>query len=62
VPKVDDRRPPPELVAVIDAVHDEPCLEHERVRNYRIMLRVGILRDVEVEILTIWVYATAIFG
>ncbi len=27
---------------------DESRLEHERVRNHRIMLRVGILRDVEV--------------
>ena len=48
VPEVDDRRPAPEPIAVIDAVDDESRLEHERVRNHRIMFRVGILRNVEI--------------
>ena len=48
VPEVDDRGPPPEPIAVIDAVDDESRFENERVRNHRIMLRVGILHDVEV--------------
>src|ERR1700683_2304015 len=48
VPEIDDIRPPPEPIAVIDAVDDESWFEHECVRNHRIMLRVGILRDVEV--------------
>src|SRR5271154_4305441 len=48
VPEVDDRRAAPEPIAVIDAVDDESRLEHECMRNHRIMLRVGILRDVEV--------------
>jgi len=48
MPEVDDRRPAAEPIAVIDAVDDQSGLEHECVRNHRIMLRVGILRDVEV--------------
>src|SRR5580704_2737339 len=48
VPEVDDRRPPPEPIAVIDAVDDESRLEHECMWNHRIMLRVGVFRDVEV--------------
>src|ERR1700735_1961879 len=48
VPEVDDGRPAPEPIAVIDAVDDKSRLEHDCVRNHRIMLRVGILRDVEV--------------
>ncbi len=48
VPEVADRRPPPKPLAVIDAVDDEPRLEHERMRDHRIMLRVSVLRDVEV--------------
>jgi hypothetical protein len=48
VPKIGGGGPPPEPIAVIDAVDDESWLEHERVRNHRIVLRVGILRDVEV--------------
>ena len=46
-PEVDDRGPAPEPIAVINAVDNEARLEHERMRNHRIMLRVGILRDVE---------------
>ena len=48
VPKIDDRRTPPEPVAVIDAVDHETRLEHERMRDHRIMLGVGVLLDVEI--------------
>src|SRR5215203_4647887 len=48
VPEVDDRGAPPEPVAVVDLVDDEPGLEHERVRNHRVVVRVGVLLDVEV--------------
>ena len=48
LPQIVDRRPPPVPVAVIDAVNDQSRLEHERVRNHRIVLGVGVLRDVEV--------------
>src|SRR5271154_4666872 len=48
VPEVDHRRPPPEPIAVIDAVDDESRLEHECMRNHRIMLGVGVFRDIEV--------------
>src|SRR5258708_15982343 len=48
VPKIDDRRTPPEPVAVIDAVDHEARLEHERMRDHRIILGVGVLLDVEV--------------
>ena len=47
-PEVVDRGPPPKPIAVIDAVDDESRLEHERMRNHRIVLRVGVLRDIEV--------------
>src|SRR5499433_204276 len=48
LPQIVDRRPTPVPVAVIDAVNDQSRLEHERVRNHRIMLGVGVLRNVEV--------------
>src|SRR5580692_506663 len=48
VPKIDDRRTPPEPVAVIDAVDHAARLEHERMRDHRIILGVGVLLDVEV--------------
>src|ERR1700719_3136983 len=48
VPEVDGGRPAPEPIAVIDAVDDESRLEHECMRNHWIVLRVGILRYVEV--------------
>ena len=48
VPEVVDRRAPPEPVAVVDAVDDEPGLEHERVRDHRVVLGVRVLLDVEV--------------
>ena len=47
-PEVVDRRATPEPVAVVDAVDDEPRLEHERVRDHRVVLGVGVLLDVEV--------------
>ena len=43
-----DRRPAPEPVAVVDAVDDKARLEHERVRDHRIVLGIGVLLDVEV--------------
>src|SRR5271170_3925141 len=48
VPEVGDGRPAPEPIAVIDAVDDESWLEHERVRDHRIIFRVGVFGDVEV--------------
>src|SRR5215217_5228076 len=48
VAEVDERRAPPEPVAVVDAVDDEPRLEHGRVRDHRVVLAVGVLLDVEV--------------
>jgi len=48
MPKVCDRRAAPKPVAVVDAVNHEARLEHERVRNHRIVFGVGILLDVEV--------------
>ena len=43
-----DRRAPPEPVAAVDAVDDEPGLQHECVLDHRIVLGVGVLLDVEV--------------
>src|SRR5215218_8299221 len=48
VPEVIDRGAPPEPVAVVEAMDDEPWLEHERVRDHRVVLGVGVLLDVEV--------------
>src|SRR5215217_1073863 len=48
MPEVDHRRTPPEPVAVVDAVDDQPGLEHQRVRDHRVVLGVGVLLDVEV--------------
>src|SRR3954447_20883560 len=47
-PQVVDRRATPEPVAVVDAVDDEPRLEHQRVRNHRVVLDVGVLLDIQV--------------
>src|SRR5215211_502444 len=48
VPEVDERRTTPKPVAVVDRVDDEPRLEHERVRDHRIVLGVGVLLDVQI--------------
>src|SRR3954465_10144822 len=48
VPQVDYRGASPEPVAVVDAVDDEPGLEHERVGDHRVVFGVGVLLDVEV--------------
>src|SRR5580704_13965214 len=48
VPKIDDRWTPPEPVAVIDAVNHKARLEHERMRDHRIVLGGGVLLDVEI--------------
>jgi hypothetical protein len=42
------RGPAPEPVTVVDAVDQQPGLEHQRVRDHRVVCRVGVLRDVEV--------------
>src|SRR5207249_12117347 len=47
VPEVDNGGPAPEPIAVVDAVDDEPGLEHDRVRDHRVVLGVGVLLDVE---------------
>ena len=36
-PQVAERGAPPEPVAVVDAVNDQPRLEYERVRDHRVM-------------------------
>src|SRR5262249_24447903 len=43
VPEVHRRRAAPEPVAHVDAVDHEVGLEHQRVRNHRVVLGVGIL-------------------
>src|SRR5215472_5175139 len=43
-----DRGPAPEPVAVVHAVDDQARLEHQRVRDHRVVVRVGVLLDVEV--------------
>ena len=43
-----DRGPPPEPVAVVDAVNDQARLQDECVRDHRVVLRIGVLLDVEV--------------
>jgi hypothetical protein len=48
VPKIDDRRTSPEPVAVVNAVDHEARLEHERMRNHRIVFGVGVFLDVEI--------------
>src|SRR5580692_6545838 len=47
-PKIGDRRTAPEPVAVIDAVDHETRFEHERMRDHRIVLGVGVLLNVEI--------------
>src|SRR5829696_9972368 len=47
-PEVDERGAAPEPVAVVDAVDHKPRLEHERVRDHRVVVGVGVLLDVEV--------------
>src|ERR1700729_1079501 len=46
-PQVVERRAAPEPVAGIDAGHDKTRLEHQRVRDHRVVLWVGVLGDVE---------------
>src|SRR5215212_1114986 len=47
MPEVVERRAPPEPVAVVDRVDDQPRLEHERVRDHRVVIGIGVLPDVE---------------
>ena len=47
-PKIGDRWTTPEPVAVIDAVNHEARLEHERMRDHRMVLGVSVLLDVEI--------------
>src|SRR6478672_1653456 len=48
VPKINDRRTSPKPVAVIDAVDHQAGLEHERMRDHRIIFGVGIFLYVEI--------------
>src|SRR6476661_11092926 len=48
LPEVVDRGPAPEPVPVVDLVDDEMRLEHEGVRDQRVVHRVGVLLDIEV--------------
>src|ERR1700722_3249567 len=47
-PQVLERRPAPEPVAVVDAVDDQARPEHQGVRDHRVVVRVGVLLDVQV--------------
>src|SRR3954467_12583228 len=42
------RRPAEEPVPLVDLVDSQPGLEHQGVRDHRIVVRVGVLRDVEI--------------
>src|SRR5215217_8717629 len=48
VPEVRERGTSPEPIAVVDLVDDESRLEHEGVRDHRVVLGVGVLMEVEV--------------
>src|SRR5215471_3042520 len=48
MPEIDDGRATPKPVTVVDGVDDEPRLEHERVRDHRVVLGIGVLFDVEI--------------
>ena len=48
VPEVDEGRTSPVPVAVVDPVDDEPGLQHQRVRDHRVVVGVRVLLDVEV--------------
>src|ERR1041384_3467200 len=41
-------RPTEEPVSVVDLVDTQARLEHQRVRDHRIVMRVGVCRDVEI--------------
>ena len=43
-----DRRTAEEPVAHVDLVNDQPRLEHDHVRDHRIVHRIGVFSDVEV--------------
>src|SRR5580658_5337703 len=45
-PKIGDGRTAPEPVAVIEAVDHQARLEHERIRDHRIVLGVSVLLNV----------------
>src|SRR5262249_8871757 len=42
------RGPAEEPIAHVDLIYDEPRLEHDRMRNHRIVTRVGVLGDVDI--------------
>ncbi len=48
LPELFQRRPAKEPVAVVNLVNDKTGLEHNRVRNHRIVARIGVLSDVEI--------------
>src|SRR4029453_18469693 len=43
-----NRGPAPEPIPVVDAVDDEPRLEHKSVRDHRVVFRICVFLDVEV--------------
>src|SRR5208282_1923382 len=48
MPEVCDRRAAPKPVAVVDAVDHKAWLQHERVRDHRVVGVICVLLDVEV--------------
>src|SRR5271166_7021296 len=48
MPQVLDRGPAPEPIPIVDLADDETWLEHERIRNRRVVARVGVFLDVEI--------------
>src|SRR3954471_2354273 len=48
VPKIDDRRTPPEPVAVVNAMDHQAWLQDERMRDHRVMFGIGVLLDAEI--------------
>src|SRR3954454_13846007 len=47
-PQLARRRPAPKSVAVVDTMDDQARRQHEGVGDHRVVIRVGVLLDVEV--------------
>ena len=43
-----DRRPPKEPVTVVDLVNDKAGLQHDDVRDHRVVDRIGVLGNIKV--------------
>src|SRR5271166_1896723 len=43
-----ERRSTPEPIAVVDGVDHQPGLEHERVRDHRVVAGIGVFLDLEI--------------